>query len=82
VEKRRVKKYPKAFRQMAMERMRSCEIVSELAGGTAFEVGWPSIRAKQKVGMLPSRRNIAGHLRPCAILYPVLALALNEPTAP
>jgi transposase len=31
VEKRRVKKYPKAFRQMAVERMRSCENVSELA---------------------------------------------------
>jgi transposase len=31
VEKKRVRKYPKAFRQMAMERMRSCENVSELA---------------------------------------------------
>jgi len=31
VEKKRVRKYPKAFRQLAMERMRSCENVSELA---------------------------------------------------
>jgi transposase len=31
VGKRRVNKYPKAFRQMAMERMRNCENVSELA---------------------------------------------------
>jgi transposase-like protein len=29
--KRRVNKYPKAFRQMAMERMRTCENVSALA---------------------------------------------------
>ena len=29
--KRRVNKYPKAFRQMAVERMRSCQNVSELA---------------------------------------------------
>jgi transposase-like protein len=31
VGKRRVNKYPKAFRQMAVERMRSCENVSALA---------------------------------------------------
>ena len=29
--KKRVNKYPKAFRQMALERMRSCENVSALA---------------------------------------------------
>jgi transposase-like protein len=29
--KKRVNKYPKAFREMAMERMRSCENVSALA---------------------------------------------------
>lgn len=29
--KRRVSKYPRAFRQMAMERMRTCENVSALA---------------------------------------------------
>jgi len=29
--KKRVNKYPKAFRQMAMERMRSCDNVSALA---------------------------------------------------
>jgi len=29
--KRRVNKYPKAFRQMALERMRSCDNVSALA---------------------------------------------------
>jgi len=29
--KKRINKYPKAFRQMAMERMRSCENVSALA---------------------------------------------------
>jgi len=31
VNKKRVNKYPKAFRQMAVERMRSCDNVSELA---------------------------------------------------
>jgi transposase len=31
VGKRRVNKYPKAFRQMALERMRSCGNISELA---------------------------------------------------
>ena len=29
--KRRVNKYPKAFRQMAVERMRNCQNISELA---------------------------------------------------
>ena len=29
--KKRVNKYPKAFRQMAVERMRSCTNVSDLA---------------------------------------------------
>ena len=29
--KRRVNKYPKAFRQMAVERMRNCDNVSALA---------------------------------------------------
>ena len=29
--KKRVNKYPKAFRQMAVERMRNCDNVSELA---------------------------------------------------
>jgi len=31
VTKKRVNKYPKAFRQMAVERMRSCTNVSDLA---------------------------------------------------
>jgi transposase-like protein len=31
VNKKRVNKYPKAFRQMAVERMRNCDNVSELA---------------------------------------------------
>ena len=30
--KKRVNKYPKAFRQMALERLKSCENVSALAG--------------------------------------------------
>ena len=34
MEKRRVNKYPKAFRQMAVERMRSCENVCGVGEGT------------------------------------------------
>ena len=59
--KKRVSKYPKAFRVMAVERVRSCENVSALAKELGVDLtvlyNWRNLSDPR---VLPSHREVAG----------------------